>query len=155
MSPDPGEIKRAERLRKRVVARLGRPIGMAFVEKYRALGVVTGEALIGDVENAIAVAVDDLISTGGTLARAATACLHNGARGVYALATHGLFTGEADTILGASPIEHITVTNTVPAFRLKSARTLAKLVTLDASALLAEAIARIHTGGSIAALLDA
>lgn len=45
VSPDPGGIKRAERLRKRLVARLGRPIGMAFVEKYRALGVVTGEAI--------------------------------------------------------------------------------------------------------------
>lgn len=50
----------------------------------------------------------------------------------------GLFTGEADTIIGASPIEHITVTNTVPAFRLKSAPTLAKLVKLDASALRAK-----------------
>lgn len=154
VSPDPGGIKRAERLRKRLVARLRRPVGMAFVEKYRALGVVTGEALIGDVQDAIAVVVDDLISTGGTLARAANACQRNGARGVYALATHGLFTGAADATLGASTIECVTVTNTVPPFRVQSATTLAKLTLLDVTPMLAEAIIRIHSGGSIVALLD-
>jgi ribose-phosphate pyrophosphokinase len=154
VSPDPGGIKRAERLRKRLAARLRRPVGMAFVEKYRALGVVTGEALIGDVKDAIAVVVDDLISTGGTLVRAANACKSNGARGVYALATHGLFTGAADVTLGAGAIECITVTNTVPPFRLQSAPTLAKLTTLDVTPMLAEAIIRIHSGGSIVALLD-
>ena len=154
VSPDPGGIKRAERLRKRLAARLERPIGMAFLEKYRALGVVTGEALIGDVRDATAVVVDDLISTGGTLVRAATTCMTNGARGVVALATHGLFTGDADAALGACPLERIIITNTVPPFRVKSAVTLAKLMTLDVAPLLAEAITRIHTGGSIVELLN-
>jgi ribose-phosphate pyrophosphokinase len=154
VSPDPGGIKRAERLRIRLVARLRRPVGMAFVEKYRARGVVSGEALIGDVRDSVAVVVDDLISTGGTLVRAANACTSHGARGVYALATHGLFTGAADVALGASTIECITVTNTVPPFRLQSVATLAKLTTLDVTPMLAEAIMRIHSGGSIVALLD-
>jgi ribose-phosphate pyrophosphokinase len=154
VSPDPGGIKRADRLRKRVAERLGRTVGMAFIEKYRSQGVVSGEALVGEVKDATALVVDDLIASGGTLVRAADACMHAGARAVRALATHGLFTGQADAALGASVNQQIVVTNTVPPFRVKSQATLAKLTVLDVAPLVAEAIKRIHTGGSIALLLN-
>lgn len=99
VSPDAGGMKRAERLRSALAARLGREIGIAFMEKQRSLGKVSGSALIGKVAGCTAVIVDDLISTGGTLSRAARACRDAGAAHVHAAAAHGLFVGDAHQIL--------------------------------------------------------
>jgi ribose-phosphate pyrophosphokinase len=69
------------------------------------------------------------------------------------VATHGLFAKDAGRVLGESAIDDIVITDTVPPFRLRSAEARAKLTVLDAAALLAEAIRRIHEGGSIVELL--
>jgi ribose-phosphate pyrophosphokinase len=115
--------------------------------------VVSGEALIGDVAGKAVIIIDDLISTGGTMGRTARACRKAGAVKVYAAATHGIFTGEADRIFADPAIDRLVVIDTIPPFRITSEVTRAKLTVLDGAALLAEAIRRIHTGGSVAELL--
>lgn len=153
VSPDAGGAKRAEALRRSLGAMLGRPVGGALVEKYRALGVVTGEAFAGDVRDKVAIIVDDLVSTGGTLQRAAAACRAHGASAVYAAATHGLFVGDAARQLADPGLRQLVVTNSVPPFRLAQGPVTEKLVVLDVAPLVAEAIRRLHEGGSIAELL--
>ena len=74
----------------------------AFAEKYRSDGVVSGEALVGDVAGRDAIIVDDLISGGTTVARAAAACREHGATRVYAAASHGVFAARANAVLAAS-----------------------------------------------------
>ena len=147
VSPDAGGVKRAEQLRQKLSRLLDEPVGNAFMEKYRSQGVVSGNALVGTVADRTAIVIDDLISTGGTLVRAANACYENGAATVYSAATHGLFVGTADETLGESRIERIIITNTVPPLRLTPKTVAHKLTVLDTSALFAEAIKRIHEAG--------
>jgi ribose-phosphate pyrophosphokinase len=154
VSPDVGGAKRAERLRANLAAALGRPVGNAFVEKYRSGGVVSGEAVVGDVGDKVALIVDDLISTGGTVARAARACRSRGARAVHVVATHALFSGEALATLGDPALDRIVVTNSAWPFRLDAGVLGEKLVVLDVSPLVAEAIRRLHEGGSIVDLVE-
>lgn len=153
VSPDVGGAKRAEQFRLALERRLQREAGSAFLEKYRGAGRVTGEAVVGDVEGRVAIIVDDLISTGGTIARAAAACRDRSAKRVYAAATHGLFVDPAARVLGSSGLERIVVTDTVPPFRLPYQLVQEKVTVLESAPLVAEAIRRIHEGGSIVELL--
>ena len=155
VSPDAGGIKRADRFRARLSERLGRPVGAAFVEKYRSDGVLRGGELIGDVKGRITIIVDDLISAGHTIDRAANACKRGGAARVYAAATHGVFTGEADAVLGTSVIERILVTDTIPTMRLTDPGLVSRVERVSVAPLLAEAIARLHGGGSLEDLMPA
>jgi ribose-phosphate pyrophosphokinase len=116
--------------------------------------VVTGDAVIGEVGDKVAIIIDDLISSGTTLLRAAEACRARGASAVYAAASHGVFGNKATETLSNPVLEKIVVTNTIPPFRLGSDLVHRKLTVLDASQLFAEAIRRIHSGGSIVELLD-
>jgi ribose-phosphate pyrophosphokinase len=154
VSPDPGGVKRAERFRLVLEAALGRSVGSGFLEKHRSEGVVSGDALVGVVRGRAAIILDDLISTGTTLARAARACRTAGATAVYAAATHGLFTGEAGRILSDAPLDQVVVTNSVPPFRLEPDPLGGKLAVLDIAPLLASVIGRLQVGGSIAALWE-
>lgn len=120
-SPDPGGVKRAQLLRETLESRLGREIGAAFMEKRRSAGVVTGSLLAGDVTGAHVLLVDDLVASGGTLLRAARACLEAGASGISGLAAHGLFVGDASTTLSAPELSRLIVSDTVPPFRLTGA----------------------------------
>ena len=147
VSPDAGGIKRADRFRAKLASVLGRPVGAAFAEKYRSEGVVRGGELVGDVLGAVAVIVDDLVSSGHTLARAARACRARGAVRVVAAATHGVFAGAANEVLAASPIERFVVTDTIPALRLTDPALVARLERVSVAPLLAATIARLHGGG--------
>jgi ribose-phosphate pyrophosphokinase len=154
VSPDAGGLKRAEAFRQAFSQALHRPIDSAFKEKYRTEGVVSGDAFFGEVAHKVAIIIDDMISTGMTLARAVTACHERGAKRIYAAASHGVFVGDANDVLAHPALEKVVVTNTIPPFRLAPEVIEAKLVVLDAAALFAKAITRIHTGGSIVDLLD-
>jgi ribose-phosphate pyrophosphokinase len=153
VSPDAGGIKRAEQFRNRLADALHRPVGAAFAEKYRSAGVVSGEALVGDVGGKVAIIIDDLISAGTTIARTAQACRDHGATRILAAASHGLFAGAANGVLAASVVEQIVVTDSVPPLRVTDPRLQAKLVHVSTANLFAEAIRRIHGGGSIVELL--
>lgn len=154
VSPDVGGIKRAEAFREAMSRKLGRTVGIAFVEKYRSAGVVSGEALVGDVAGKSAIIIDDLISSGTTLARAAKACSAHKAALVFAAATHGVFASDASRVLTGASLETVAVTNTIPPFRLSAELVQSKLVVIDVAPLVAEAIKRIHGGGSLTELLD-
>jgi ribose-phosphate pyrophosphokinase len=154
VSPDPGGVKRAERFQAALGRRLGQPVASAFVEKYRAGGVVRGEALIGPMQARTAIILDDLISTGGTIVRAARACRANGARHVFAAATHGLFMEGAEALLQEAALDGIVVADTVPPFRLGPDVVGSKVTVLESAPLVAEAIRRIHSGGSLVELLE-
>jgi ribose-phosphate pyrophosphokinase len=153
VSPDAGGAKRAELLRETLELACGRPVGKAFAEKNRSEGVVSGELFVGDVAGRTALIVDDLISTGGTLLRAARAARKAGAHRVMALVTHGLFMDGSADVLANSAIDKVIVTDTVPPFRLPAGAARDKLVILPAAPLLAEAIARLHDERPLTELL--
>jgi len=151
VSPDIGGVKRAEAFREALERRLGRPLGRAFMEKSRSEGVVSGDTLVGDVSGRTVIIIDDLISSGTTLARAVAACRAQGARRIFAAASHGLFTVKAGELLGNPVLEQLVVTDTVPPFRLGAAAR-EKLRIVSVAPLFAEAIRRIHAGGSLVEL---
>jgi ribose-phosphate pyrophosphokinase len=154
VSPDAGGIKRAEHFRQLLSHVLGKPVGAAFAEKYRSDGVVSGDMLVGDVKGKDAIIIDDLISTGTTLVRAARTCRALGANRVFAAATHGLFMGDANLVLADSALEQIVVSDTVAPFRIEHDPVAAKVTVLSSVGLFAEAIHRLHAGGSISELLE-
>jgi ribose-phosphate pyrophosphokinase len=117
--------------------------------------VVSGTALVGDVAGRTAIVIDDLISSGTTLARAAENCRMHGARKVHAAATHGVFNEKTGATLSTPALETIVVTNTVPPLRSAMEVLRDRLVVLDTTPLLAEAIRQLHRGGSITELLEA
>jgi ribose-phosphate pyrophosphokinase len=100
------------------------------------------------------IVIDDLISTGGTLARAAKACRDHGAAKVYAFAAHGLFVGDASDVIRQSDLTTTFVTDTVPPFRLAPDMIERQVHVVSAANLFAEAIRRCHDGGSITELLE-
>lgn len=153
VSPDPGGYKRAERLRRALAAALGRAVELAFLEKARGGGVMSGGRLVGEVRDATAIIVDDLISTGGTLAHAARTARAAGAQRVYAAAAHGVFVGAAAANLAEPALERIIVTDSVPP-RLPEGPARGKLEVLPVAGLLAQAIERLHGGGSLTELLE-
>jgi ribose-phosphate pyrophosphokinase len=143
LSPDPGGAKRAELFREALEAHLGRPVGKAFADKHRSAGVVTGDLLVGDVQGAIVLIVDDLISTGGTLVRAARAAKAAGAVACVAVCAHGLFMPGATETLADRALDRIIITDAVPPFRVGDAALKDKLEIVPAAPLLAAAIARL------------
>ena len=151
VSPDIGGMKRAERFRQALGRALNRELNVAFMEKARAKGVMCGGRVIGDVAGT-AIIIDDLISTGGTLLHAAAACRESGASKVYAAATHGVFVGNANKLLSGAMLDGVVVTDTIPPFRLDPELARNRLTVLSAAPLFAEAIRRIHSGGSLVEL---
>ncbi len=152
VSPDLGGGKRAELLRAALEAALGKPVGKGFAEKHRSGGVVSGDMFVGEVEGATVLLVDDLISTGGTLLRAALAARQGGAKKVIALATHGLFMPGAAQVIADGSIDRFVITDSVPPFRLDAAAR-AKLDILPVAPLLAEAIRRLHEGRALSDMM--
>ncbi|MEA2482677.1 MAG: ribose-phosphate pyrophosphokinae [Thermoleophilaceae bacterium] len=109
VAPDAGRVK----LTRNFARKVGAPY--ALMEKERpAHGVAEIGRVIGDVKGKVAVIVDDMIDTGGTLAAAARTVMDEGAKEVYALATHGVFSGNAFENLSNSPLSGIVVTDTIP-----------------------------------------
>jgi len=153
VSPDAGGTKRADVFHEALEAALGRLIGKAFVEKRRSAGVVSGELFVGEARGTTALVLDDLISTGGTLLRAAHAARKAGAKRILALVTHGLFMPGAEAALQDPAIDRIVVTDSVPPFRLGAAAVRAKIDTIAVAPLLAEVVRRLHAGETLTDLL--
>lgn len=152
VSPDAGGAKRAEAFRELLEAHLGRPVPLAFLEKKRSSGVVSGEAVVGEVEGRLAVVIDDIVASGTTMRRAAEALRRQGARAVVACATHGLFTAGSEAVLASGAFDTFLVTDTIPPFRLPGGLARGRLASVATAPLVAEAIRRLHEGGSIVEL---
>ena len=153
ISPDTGGAKRAELFRDTLQMAGGREIGSGFAEKHRSAGIVSGDLFVGDVEGATVLVIDDLVSTGNTLLRAARAARRHGAMRVVAMVTHGLFMSGAAEIFADPAIDRLVVTDTVPPFRLAPGCAQDKLDILPAAPLFAEAVSRLHDGRGLADLL--
>ncbi len=144
VSPDAGGVHRAELFAKR----LNTSLAIVFKRRPRP-DVVEVTDIVGHVNGKIAVIVDDMISTGGTLAKAAEAIKASGATQVYTVATHGLFAGEAIDVLNDSCIERVISTNTVQNTDLSRHP---KFVQLSIAQTFADAISRITTNRSVSEL---
>jgi len=142
-SPDPGGVKRAQLFREALEIQIGQPIGSAYLEKRRSAGVVSGSLLAGDVRDATVLLVDDLISTGGTMVRAAETCLAAGARRVFALAAHGLFNEGANVAITHPALAGTIISDSVPPFRLDAAAR-ARVEIVGCAPLLAQTIRSLH-----------
>ncbi len=153
VSPDTGGTKRAELLHEALEAALRRSIGKGFAEKRRSAGVVSGDLFVGEVEGATVLIIDDLISTGGTLVRAARAARRAGATRVVALVTHGLFMPGAEAALADPAIDRLVITDSVPAPRLGAGAARDKLDILPLGPLLAEAVRRLHAGDTLSDIM--
>ncbi|TSD84058.1 ribose-phosphate pyrophosphokinase [Mycobacterium sp. KBS0706] len=145
VSPDIGGTKRAEQFRRGLARALGREPGFAVQEKHRGGGVVAGDLFLGDVAGRVAIVIDDLVSTGGTLRRAAERCRAGGALAVFVAVTHGLLIGEGAAALLSDPaFDRIVITDTVePRCGLPAG---SKLECIDTSGLVADAIRTILGG---------
>ena len=153
VSPDIGGVKRAEQFREALEKTIDTPVVSAFMEKKRSAGVVSSEAVVGEVEGKIAIIIDYMIASGGTIARTVEACHQRRAAKIYTAASHGLFVSNADKNLVESELAQLVITDSVPPFRLQSGAVRAKLEVLNSAPLFSEAIRRIHSGGSIVDLL--
>jgi ribose-phosphate pyrophosphokinase len=145
VSPDAGGVERARAYSKRLGATLG------IVDKRRTK---PNEAeimnVIGEVNGKVAILLDDMIDTAGTLTQAANALMDKGATRVFAYATHAVLSGPAVDRITKSPIEEVVVTNTIPL--APNARECRKIRQLTVAGLLAEAIRRIHEADSLSSL---
>lgn len=120
LSPDSGGIKRAMAFAQALENELKKPIPVAVMHKTRSEGVVGGtEHIFGDVGNKTVIIIDDLISSGTTLLRAAKACKQAGAGKVYAAAAHGVFSTGANETLKDPALDKIVITNSIPPIRLE------------------------------------
>jgi len=146
VSPDAGGVKRAERFRRTLEQRTSAAIDSGFVEKYRSGGIVSGGSLVGAVAGKTVILLDDLISTGTTLLRAAGACRKAGAGHVYGAAAHAVFPSGGTDFFTHGDFDGLVVTDTVPLPASMAAEPAQGITVLDTSVLLAEAIAQAHRG---------
>ena len=145
ISPDAGGVVRARAFAKRLGANL------AIIDKRRTRPNEVGEMhIIGDVDARVAVIVDDMVDTAGTLCAAADAVRAAGAPMVLACATHAVLSGPAITRLERSNIDQLIVTDTIPFSR--EAEGLPKIHRLSVAPLLGEAVRRTHEEDSISSL---
>jgi ribose-phosphate pyrophosphokinase len=144
VSPDAGGVARAEEFRSRVGGSL------AIISKQHPQPDASEMLeMVGDVDGKVAVVIDDMVSTGGTLGLAAALLKERGAADVHAAATHGIFAGDALPMIAASPISRLFITDSIP-IPTDGTRDLIEVVTV--APLFAEAIMRIHKDLSVSAL---
>ena len=146
VSPDTGGTARARALAKRLNCSL------AIGDKRRLGNDDKAEVLniIGDVENKTAILYDDIIDTGGSLAKMSKALMDRGAKKVYAACAHGVLSGNAIKNLEESPIEKLYITNSIPLSPEK--KKCKKIIQLSIAELLAIAIKKIHIEESLSNL---
>jgi len=145
VSPDAGGVERARAFAKRLDADL------AIIDKRRsAPNQAQAMAVVGDVQDKVAVILDDMVDTAGTLTEAADALKNAGAREVHASCAHPVLSGPAIERINASCLKSLVVTDTIPLNEHR--KRCKKLKVLTISELVGEAIIRSHTGDSVTSL---
>ncbi|CAI2183696.1 11329_t:CDS:2 [Funneliformis geosporum] len=147
VSPDAGGAKRATS----IADHLNLDFALIHKERKKA-NEVSRMVLVGDVNRKVAIVVDDMADTCGTLALAAKTLKERGATKVYAIVAHGILSGKAIDVINGSDLEKLVVTNSIPHEDKKAI--CSKLDTIDISPTLAEAIRRTHNGESVSFLFS-
>jgi ribose-phosphate pyrophosphokinase len=143
VAPDAGGLKRARGFADLLAKVCDRAVEVAFVEKERSEGRVTGDFFAGDVRGAVAIIYDDMISSGGTIARAAAACRARGAEAVHAAAAHGVLSGDAAATLAAARLASLVLTDSTADVE-KRCTGIASVEILPCAPLLAAALQPSH-----------
>ena len=145
VSPDAGGVERARAIATRLDASL------AIIDKRRVGPNVVAEMnIIGEVKERIAILLDDIVDTAGTLTMAADALKREGAKRIIGCCTHPVLSGPAIEHIDASPLEELIVTNTIPLG--PEAQRCSKIKVLSVAHLIGEAIRRTHEEESISSL---
>jgi ribose-phosphate pyrophosphokinase len=145
ISPDAGGVERARAFAKRLDG------GLAIIDKRRSgPNEVTEMNIIGEVRSRIAILVDDMVDTAGTLCSAGRAAMDAGAQEVLAVCTHAVLSGPAIERLEQSQIMELIVTDTIT--QGERARNCKKIRVLSVASLIGEAIRRTHHEESISSL---
>jgi ribose-phosphate pyrophosphokinase len=147
VSPDVGNMKIASRY----ASHLGGEL--AIVHKKRMSGTeVEARAIIGEVRGRNILMCDDIIATAGTMCSAAELVKQRGAEKIYVGATHGVFVEQAFERFSEAPVDEVVVTDTIPLE--DAAERLSSIRVLTVSAMLGEAIRRIHRNESVSSLFN-
>jgi ribose-phosphate pyrophosphokinase len=145
VSPDVGSVERSRAFAQKINATL------VIIDKRRPKpNEASVYNVIGSVENATAIIVDDMVDTAGTLAQVAHAVKEQGADKVIAACTHGVLSRDAFERINASPIEELVLTDTIAINTAKSS----KVKIVSVGKILSEAIKRNHSGQSISELFN-
>jgi ribose-phosphate pyrophosphokinase len=145
VSPDAGGVERARAYAKRLEATL------AIVDKRRDMpNVAEVHRVVGDVEGRTALIVDDIVDTGGTLAKVAQAIKEAGAREVLASSSHAVLSGDSIQRIEASPLSQLIVTDSIMLGPEK--RACKKIVVLSIAELMGKAIHNIYEESSVTSL---
>lgn len=148
VAPDAGEVKDAEKFRRK----LGPEAGLAIAHKRREPTVhdeVRALGIVGEVKGKVCVLVDDSISTGGTLVAAAETLIAHGATGVLAAATHAVLSGNATQRLQDSPLSKVIVTNSLP---IPPEKGFPKLQVVSVGTIIADAIRAVFEDQSVSGI---
>lgn len=147
VSPDVGSVKRARGF----AEKLSTDVPMAIIDKRRpSQNVSEVMSVIGEVKGKVAILVDDMIDTAGTIVNAANKLMELGTKEVYACCTHGVFSGEAVDRIIKSPIKELVFLNTIS--KCKLCKEYSKFKMLSVAPIFAEAIKRIHHSKSLSPL---
>ncbi|KAJ9081836.1 ribose-phosphate pyrophosphokinase [Entomophthora muscae] len=141
VSPDAGGAKRATSIANKL------RLNFALIHKEGKVKNNKKISLVGDVKDKVAIIIDDIADTCGTLGLAAEILVAHGAREVHAIVTHGMLSGPAIEVINGSALSSVAVTNTIP--QDEKLQRCSKLVSIDVSSTFAEAIRRIYYGESL------
>lgn len=152
VSPDAGGVERADYFRSYIKRTLKLDTNMAIMSKKRAeANKIESMELVGCVKDTDCIIVDDIVDTAGTLVMAAKILKENGAKRVFACATHGLLNSPAVKRIEESCIEKLIITNTVPLPKDKESP---KIMQVSIASSIAEAIRRVHCEESLSIMFQ-
>jgi ribose-phosphate pyrophosphokinase len=149
VSPDSGRVRTAERWAERLGS-----VPIAFIHKTRdpmLPNQVVANRVVGDVAGRTCVVVDDMIDTGGTIAKAVAAVRHAGAREVIVAATHGVLSDPAAQRLSTCGAAEVVLTNTLP---IPAEHSFRQLTVLSIAPIIARAIHEVFEDGSVTSLFE-
>jgi len=155
VSPDIGGVKRVQVFKELLERRLGHGVELAFVEKRRSAGAVSGGRIIGQVNGRQAIVLDDLCASGETLLRAAAALRDAGARSIHVACTHTPMATGLEALVASTAIAGIVITDSVgrdPGWQTPASRN--SLCVLSIAPLFGQAVSRMASGASLETLLS-